>query len=267
MPRLPGPPQSLALAAVLAGALAGCGGSENAADCETGLTAMPCTERTADENARLALDDGDYDRAVKLLAQLVADEPDVYTRYPLLAAAYAGRAGVSVLQLAMQAGDSSGGSGSSLTDALTAFLPTPAALGAEAYAASLADVKAAVDLLNAIPEGILAETSGEAYASSASFQLTLYQSAYAVMYLNQFVISAATGAFDPASLAAMTEADALVVIESLAAAGSLAAGESGAAYQAKVNGALAEIQSQEGATSQEKVQAYVLAKRGGSASG
>jgi hypothetical protein len=245
-------------------AFAACG-KDNIADCDKGNKKVPCSARTDDENARIALDDGDFDTAVTLLDDLIAKEPDKYARYPLAAAAHAGRAGISILSLAQSqlasgtgSGSSSGsGSGGGLFDAVGQFLPDPVALGDAAYDARVTDMAAAVAKLNAIPADLRATTSSEAYASSATLQLGLYSAVYSVMYLNKFAVTVATtGALDPDKLNSMTDADASAILGSLtAAAESQAAGNP--ALQTKVNDALAQIQAQSGSTDKEKLQALL----------
>lgn len=236
----------------LALGLAGCGGDANVADCEEGKKQVPCSERTKEEDARKALDEGDLDTAIALLTELIAEEPDNYARNPLLAAAYASRAGFDILNVA-KAKFSSGGS---LLETMTSFLPDPKDRGAAGYELSLGDMKGGVDVLRLIPTDKLAETSAEKYAASAVLQLTLYQAAYSIMYLNKFAISAETGTVDLNQLATMSEEDALIVLENLAAAGSIP-GSDDPALQTKVNEALADIKNQDGTTNSDKLKAFV----------
>lgn len=239
-----------------------CGGDSNVADCEKGKKQVPCSARTADENARLALDQRDYATAIELLQQLVDDDPETYSRYPLLSAAYAGSVGISILDLA-SAQFSGGGT---LIDQIASFLPDPADFGDDAlYKAALVTLNHAVTTLKAIPADKVGLTSEEKYAASATLQLTLYQSAYSVMYLNQFTISATTGQVDLDKLANMTEDDAVVIIQSLAAAGALTQGVEGEALQAKVNEALAAIQGEDGASNLAKLQGFIRAEQAGAA--
>lgn len=232
--------------------LGGCAGDDNVADCEKGRKPVPCSARSADEDARLALDDHDYDRAIELLASLVEEEPETYERYPLLAAAYAGRGGIAILDIINAQSAAGGGS---LLDALATFLPSPSNPEID-YPKALADVAAANEILRRIPAASLADTE-LAYGNSARLQLTLYQSAYSVMYLNQFTISAATGQVDLNQLENMTAADAVVILQNLSQAATLQQGEQGAAIQAKVNQALADIQGQNGETDLEKLKEFV----------
>lgn len=238
-----------------------CSGQSNMADCETGNKKVPCSARTADEEARLALDDKDYDTAIEILTTLVADDPESYARYPLLAAAHAARSGFDLLAVARTQFTSGG----TLFDQLAQFVPDPAETGVDAFGAHLADMDAAVRWLRRIPGDKLLATSGEAYASSAALQLTLYAAAYSVMYLNQFTISATTGTFDPALLATMTEEDALVIINSLASAGTMQNGDDDAALSAKINEALASIDAQPGATNRDRLSAFIDQEQNGEA--
>jgi hypothetical protein len=238
---------------------AACGGESNVADCEQGKKQVPCSERTPDEEARLALDEKDYTKAIELLTALVTEYPEEYQRYPLLASAHAARSGFDLLAVARNQFTSGG----TLFDQLAQFVPDPAETGEEAYDASLADMDAAVAWLRRIPADRISATSAESYAGSASLQLTLYGAAYSVMYLNQFTISADTGQFDPALLENMTEEDALVVISSLAAAGAQQTGEDGEALNQRINEAVANIDSQPGATNADRLRAFIDQEQSG----
>ncbi len=232
--------------------LAGCGGEANVADCEEGKKQVPCSERTKEEEARKALDDGDLDSAIALLTELIAEEPDNYGLNPLLGAAYASRAGFDILNVAK----SKFASGGSLIEQMTSFLPDPADKGAEGYDLSLGDMKSSVDVLRLIPSDKLADTTAEKYAASAVLQLTLYQAAYSIMYLNKFAISATTGQVDLDQLATMTDEDALIILENLAAAGQIPGSED-PALQQRVNEALADIRNQDGNTDRDRLRAFV----------
>ena len=144
------------------------------------------------------------------------------------------------------------------------FLPDPVALTETEYQESLNTMKKGVDILNVIPAEKRALTSGERYAASASLQLTLYQSAYSVMYINKFAYSAASGTtLDISKLESMTDADAEAILANLAAAGSVQQGENGQAVSTAVAGAQAAIDATEGATTKEKLVNYMKLKNGG----
>jgi hypothetical protein len=258
----------LCLAPAFGLVLAACG-KDNLADCEKGKRPMPCSERTADEEARLALDDQDWDRAIEILSELVADDPETYARYPLLAAAYAARAGFDLFKFA-KSGSQSGGDGeggdSPLT-AVNAFLPSPQEVGEEAYAAGVVDMGRAVETLNGIPVALLEETSGEDYASSALLLLTIYQTSYAFMYIQMVTVSATTGELDPARIETMTEDEAIAILDNLEDVASLPEVSGNAQVQAQVAAAVAEINAQDGATTRERLRAYMEAQEAAKAEG
>jgi hypothetical protein len=223
-------------------------GTKNFFDCDGGYARTQCVERTKDEDARIALDKGDLDKAVTLLSELVTDDPTNYQRYPLLAAAYAGRSGFDILNVVT----ANFGGSSSLIQTMTSFLPTPITRGS-LYDQSLTDMDSSVKTLTAIPAEFRDSTSSDKYATSAVLQLTLYQAAYGVMLLNKFTYS--TTAYDPSQLANMTAADAAAILAALAgAAGSTGAGSSATA-------AIAAIQAMPGSTDQEKIAAWSQAAR------
>ena len=223
-------------------------GSKNFFDCDGGYARSKCVHRTKDEDARIALDNGDLDTAVRLLSELVSAEPENYQRYPLLAAAYAGKSGFDILNVVT----ANFGGSNSLIQVMSDFLPTPISRG-ELYDQSLSDMDASVQTLVAIPAELRLSTSSDKYAASAALQLTLYQAAYGVMLLNKFTYSAT--AYDPSQLSNMTAADAAAILAAFAgAASSAGAGASATA-------AIAAIQSQPGATDQEKIAAWSQAAR------
>lgn len=221
-------------------------GTANLFDCQEGRAKSKCTKRTKDEDARIALDKGDMVTAVKLLQELVDAEPEEYTRYPLLAAAYAGKSGFSILSVVT----ANFGGEASLVKTMTEFLPTPLTKGDE-YEQSLTDMKKSCDTLTTIPEALRSATSADKYATSAVLQSTLYQAAYGIMLLNKFTYS--TTEYDPSKLSTMTAEDAANILASLAAAAG-AAGAGGSATKA-----LAAIEAQPGGTTQEKLAAWSAA--------
>jgi hypothetical protein len=215
-------------------------GTANVFDCKDGRAKSKCTKRTKDEDARIALDNGDMETAVRLLQELVDAEPEEYKRYPLLAAAYAGKSGFSILS-AMTPGAVS----DDIAKSMTSLLPTPATKG-DGYDDSVKDMMKGRDTLVNIPEALRASTSSDKYALSASLQLTLYQAAYAIMLLNKYTYS--TTEYDPSKLSSMTAEDAEKILDALKAAGGDSATKATAA-----------IDAQPGATTQEKLAAWSAA--------
>lgn len=230
--------------------LPGCG-SGNFFDCNEGYASSQCERLTKDEQARLALDRNDMDSAVELLTELIAEEPSNYQRYPLLAAAYAGKSGLDLFNVVT----ADFGGSSSILQVMESFLPMPDELGSS-YNDSLTDMSSAVSTLLAIPESLRSSTSSDKFAASAVLQLTLYQSAYGVMYLNKFTYGA--GGYDPSLLASMTPEDAVIILNAFIGAAS-AAGGGGASSSATA--AISAIQSQPGATDRERLAAWSQAAR------
>lgn len=229
------------LGVILLALVAGCGRDNVAED------RVP---RTPDERARAALESGDYSTAIDVLEELIASEPDNYERYALLAAGYAARAGLAILDI-VKAQFTSGGSGStSLIGQVGSFLP------ANSTAANLEDMAASLAKLNAIPAADRAEGADTKYGASASFQLTLYSAAYSVMYLQKFTVPGDITQFDPNKLATMTDADVDAILDSLVLSAESGTGPAAGMGEA-VGEALEEIDSQPGATTREKLINYL----------
>ncbi len=229
--------------------LNGCG-TKNLFDCDDGYAKSKCTQRTKDEDARIALDHEDYDTAISLLTELITAEPEQYQRYPLLSAAYAARSGFDIFNIVT----ANFGGSSSLLQTMGSFLPTPVTRGS-LYEASLTDMSSGVTTLLTIPQEQRLATSADKYATSAVLQLTLYQAAYGVMLLNKFTYSAS--GYDPSLLANMTAADAAAILEAIAGAASASGSGAGSAAAA----AFAAISSHPGATDQERLAAWSQAAR------
>lgn len=242
----------LGLTLVLIVPLSACG-TKNVADCDEGRPPIPCSERTDDEKARQALDDKDWDTAIELLVRLKEDEPERYDRYPLLAAAYAGRAGFDVFGFARQSGEASGGSAVNLVNK---FLPSADGSDPETYANYVGDMHLAVETLKGIPADELGSTSAADYAESALLQLSIYEASYAFMFLQQFVTPTATG-LDVSRFESMTEEEAIAVIRSLEDVTALEQVPGNAAIQTQVQSALDSIDSQDGADYREKLRQYM----------
>lgn len=225
-------------------------GSQNFFDCDGGYAASKCARLTPDEQARVALDRGELSEAIEILTDLVASDPTNYQRYPLLAAAYAGRSGFDLFNIV----SANFGGDQSILSVMESFVPTPTDLGSS-YEQSLTDMGASVAALLAIPAEYRSSVSGDKYASSAVLQLTLYQSAYGVMYLNKFTYGAS--GYDPLLLATMTADDAVIILNAFLGAATAAGGEAATS----ANSAIAAIQAQPGASDLERLAAWSQAAR------
>ncbi len=236
----------------------GCGGSANVFDCVLGQKSLPCSEKTAEEEARAALRSEDFATAIDTLEEFLADHPEEYRLFPLLAAAYAGRAGLKILDVAT----AQFGAATDIFAQFSQFVPGPEAVGAAQYRLNVQDMKTSVARLELIPAELLGSVSAEDYASTVALQKSLYQTAYSVMLVNQLAVSATTGSLDPNQLANMTEDEALEVISALSDAAILQASGGDPAVQAKIDAALAAIEAEPGESKKEKLASYINSTQG-----
>lgn len=245
----------------------GCG--KNLGDCSATPRVIPCTKKTAEDIARQAMAAHDYDLAVQTLepevetlkADLSLSDQEKYRLHPLLAAAYAGRAGFSIFSAIQGQSSSAGSQSGGIIGQMSSFVPSPSGVSAATYSAMISDMGTATKILQEIPATLLDETQGESFGKSATIQLTLYLSAHSVMIMNRFILSPTTGAFDASGLANMSEADAEAILNSLTNASQVPGAEN-PEVKKKIEDALSAIDSSPGTTRGEKLKDY-LAKNGG----
>jgi len=244
---------------LFSGVLYGCADDSNISDCDTGKKQIPCTEKTAEEKGRLALDDKKFEKAVKNFLLALESSPENYNLYTLLAASYAGAAGFNLLDVTKA---QMGGDGS-IIDIMNNFLPTPAKpctndIGESKVftlcITSMEEARAAATL----PVAALSDATAD-YVKTSQKQQLFYGSASTVMQINRFMISADTGSFDPAQLESMTEEDAINILNTLATTGALSTvtGEDSSGMQEKIAEAHAQILSEEGGSTKEKLAAFL----------
>ena len=202
-------------------------------------------DKTADEKIRIALDTGDLETARLLLEDVVRDDPTNYQRFVLLSAVYAS---LGRLDLMGALKSTSGGTGSAI-DAISKTLP------ATTTAADLDLMQKAVNQIKAIPDDKRQTTSTERYSTSAVVQLALYQAAFGVMFLRQFIAITPDQKYDPAKLRTMSAADADVIL------GRLSDAAVGSPYQEKVKSTLAAVDAAPGADKREKLINYMEAQK------
>ena len=248
-----------ALAIVGLAAPLACSSNHNLWDCDSGFSRIKCDRPTPEQRARRHLNNGEFTEAVDLLTAAISEEPENYLRYPLLAAAYAGRGGIDILGIARKQLST----GESPLQTFSAFLPTPSAVDAPTYQTNLDDVALAVSTLSSIPAAILSDTEAFEYSASALLQLTIYQSSYSIMYLNQFIISPTTGAITIDQLANMTDDQAAQVLANLVAVGQLPGASGNSEMQTAVASIVDTINSQPGDSTKEKIKAYVATQQSG----
>ena len=235
-------------------------GTNSFFDCERPVAGFRCQEPSDEERGKKALRDQDYalaitflERAVDgLLAQdhLSADER--YRLHPLLASAYAAKAGVDLMSLAqVQTGGQQ-----SLFAALSSVLPHPQKTGESAYLQSLADIKSALAQLEGIPSQLLVDKASELFGKSVALQKTLYLTASSVMAINRFAISSTTGSLDRVQLENMSDKDAAEILAGLEAASREAHGDQ-PEIEEKIKETLTQINGEPGANQKEKLAAYI----------
>lgn len=239
--------------------MAGCGGQSNISDCDNGKKPVPCTEKSAAEKGRLALDAKNFEQAAEFFLTAIEDDDENYNLYTLLSTAYAGAAGFNLLDVTKAQISGEG----SIVEIMGAFLPTPAKScttdggDTKEFVLCIASMELALGTAK-LPDAALADTTAD-YFKTASKQRLFYGSASTVMQINRFTISASTGTFDPAQLETMTEDDALAIIATLSAAGNVPglSDEEGQVLQSKLAEAEADIQSQDGGSTKAKLAAFI----------
>ena len=202
-------------------------------------------EKTVDEKIRIALDAGDLATARLLLEDVVRDDPTNYQRFVLLSAVYASLGGLDLTGALKPKGSGTG----SAIDTISTILP------ATTTAADLDLMQKAVNQIKAIPDDKRQTTSTERYSTSAVVQLALYQAAFGVMFLRQFIAVTPDNKYDPDKLRTMTAADADVIL------GRLGEAAVGSPYEEKVKSTLAAVDATEGADKREKLINYMEAQK------
>lgn len=218
-----------------------------AVGCGTENVATSQTELSNAEKARVELDADNFAEAARLYALAIEEEPENYSLYRFLAAAYAGLGGFDAVGALTPGGGGDSGESGNL-GALEALVPSAPT------AEQIAALASARDTLLAMPASYRDPNNAEVEdAKSAATQLTLYQTAYAIAYMNQFK-SAAGGAFDPEKLANMSAEDAAEILGALSGAAQ-ATGSEGIGQG--VNEILAGVSSAEGDNDRDRLASYL----------
>lgn len=213
------------------------------------------------EDATVALEEGNPQRAIDILTDALENDPGNEQYISILALAYAQRAGVDPLTLAQNMATSSksssegssegtsAGSSSSKTNDVTALF----GIMPEATEGSIADVDMAVELLLSIPS--------DNRQSYDTLKLAMFE--IAAMTLRAKILDTdGDGILSTAELLAMSPDSALAILNQLAgAAGAFASGDemstTDEAASEQVSKIQAAIQSEPGATDEEKLKSYL----------
>lgn len=203
-----------------------------------------------EEKAQELMNDGDFVGAIALLEPLVENEPEGYARFPLLAAAYAGLAGVDIISILKSM--LTGGDTASPFALILDFIPE------DATEESADILDKGVSILNQIPIELIGAEGDEAYGTSAELQLVLYQTVYATMLLRLTLNFDANGEIDLDSLENLSLEDARRILDALGGAAAVApSGENAQAVGGSVQSTLDDIDSQEGDDDAERLRNYL----------
>lgn len=221
--------------------------------CGTDNLAEPYTEETTEDKARKALNIEDFDEAIKLFTQVIQEEPEKYSLYPLLSTSYAGKAGINILDIVKEqfsGGEGLGGGG--VLDSIGKYVPE------DPTQTQLDDIQSAVARLEAMPAEHRKSDGEYEYSSGAAFQYSLYLGASTVMLMNKHTKRDASGSVDEERLEEMTEEEVDYIFENLdeivASSPDSGAGE---ALGEGVDNLLDQIKALPGDSNKEKLLSYI----------
>lgn len=198
------------------------------------------------ERAQKKMNAGDYPGAITILEPMIERDPLNYQNYTLLAAAYAGRAGVTVLDI-VQAQLVDSNTNDPLIRAITKVLP----LG---YGDSeMEDVQRALRLLQSIPKKNRGPSGDPVYGASAATQLMIYNAVYVAMITGKFADN--WGAYSPESLENLGEAEAIAIINALTDI--VKEGGDGVGISSAAQSTLDDIGASPGETDEERLRNYL----------
>lgn len=217
--------------------------------CGTENLAKPYTKLTTAEQGREALRKQDFELAIDLFEKAIEEEPENYALLRYLAASYAAFAGFDVFEvLASKFGEDF----ADLFDSMALFLP------ADPSPDQLEDLNTAIQILQSLPDEWKDPSNEEILSSkSTAIQISLYQTAHALMYMSRFNQKLGGGELDRDRLDTMTLEDAEAILASLEAVVQSSASPDLAEDVAKV---LDDVEQLEGENSREKLISYIESK-------
>lgn len=163
------------------------------------------------EDATVALEEGNPNKAIRILSEALQDEPENWQWVSILALAYAERAGINALTLAQKMSSNSGGPATTSTNEVTtlfAILPS-------ATDANISDVDEAVSLMLTIP--------ADNRTTADVLKIGMYQAASLTLRTKKYDTNG-DGIVSPSELLAMSTGDALTILNQLAGAAAAFAG-------------------------------------------
>ena len=162
------------------------------------------------EDATIALEKGDPNKAINILTDALQDEPDNWTYVSILALAYAERAGINALTLAQNMAESSSTTAASTNNVTALFSVLP-----EATDQNISDVDEAVALMLTIPA--LSRTSAD------TLKIAMFQTASLTLRTKKYDLNG-DGIVSASELLAMSAGDASTILSQLASAAAAFAG-------------------------------------------
>jgi hypothetical protein len=200
---------------------------------------------TPEQKAQEAMNLGDYDKAIELLAPLVEEQPDEHLRKPLLAAAYAGLVGVDVLAILTRMLSSDSESSSSVFDQISVFLPE------DLDSDDLELMRLSIAVLESIPTENLGPDGDPDYGVSAEVQLVLYRTIYTTMLLE--VLLDLSGGIDLDALRNLSEAEIDMIFSALRDAALGGASDGAIVIGSAADRTLSDIDAEEGDSDRERL--------------
>lgn len=213
-------------------------------------------KQDTDQEASRHMEDQRPDKAISILEEELADDPENYQLMSLLSAGYAQKYGVDLISFAQAMADkkktssstgSSASSSSSGNGVTILFKVLPAATEE-----NINGVKRALNLLLDIP--------GTERTTADNFKLALLQTSVLGLITKKYDTDG-DGNISPAEIFSLKPDDALAIIQSLLAAQSLASGsaetDNSKAAAGNIDDIKSQIDKQEGADDSEKLKNYL----------
>lgn len=162
------------------------------------------------EDATIALEKGDPNRAINILTEALQDEPENWTYVSILALAYAERAGINALTLAENMAESPSGSPASTNNVTALFSVLP-----DATDQTIDDVDEAVSLMLTIPPANR--------TAADTLKIAMFQTASLTLRTKKYDLNG-DGIVSASEILAMSSGDALTIMSQLAGAAAAFAG-------------------------------------------
>ncbi len=159
------------------------------------------------EDATVALEEGNPNKAINILTKALQRDPDNYQYISILALAYAERGGIDALTLAQKMASNS--SSTSMSNSSSNGVTSLFSVMPDATDANIADVDTAVSLMVTIPAAVR--------TNADTLKIAMYQTASLTLRTKKYDLDG-DGIITPAEILGMTSNDASTIISQLASA-------------------------------------------------